>query len=53
MTANSVIKVMIVDDHPLVRVGMATVVNQQSDMMIAAESDGRSAHAGTLPAAPA
>ena len=40
MTANTLIKVMIVDDHPLVRVGMATVVNQQPDMTIAAESDG-------------
>ncbi len=37
---NTVIKVMIVDDHPLVRVGMATVVNQQPDMAIAAEADG-------------
>src|SRR5687767_15435530 len=40
MTTSSVIKVMIVDDHPLVRVGMATVVNQQPDMKIAAEVDG-------------
>jgi DNA-binding NarL/FixJ family response regulator len=40
MTTNTVIKVMIVDDHPLVRVGMATVINQQTDMTIAAESDG-------------
>ena len=40
MTSSSVIKVMIVDDHPLVRVGMATVVNQQRDMTIAAEADG-------------
>jgi two-component system, NarL family, response regulator len=40
MTASSTIKVMIVDDHPLVRVGMATVVNQQPDMKIAAEADG-------------
>jgi two-component system NarL family response regulator len=39
MTALGVIKVMIVDDHPLVRVGMATVVNQQPDMTIAAETD--------------
>jgi two-component system, NarL family, response regulator len=31
---------MIVDDHPLVRVGMATVVNQQPDMTIVAEVDG-------------
>jgi DNA-binding NarL/FixJ family response regulator len=40
MTTSTVIKVMIVDDHPLVRVGMATVVNQQPDMAIAAEADG-------------
>jgi DNA-binding NarL/FixJ family response regulator len=40
MTTSSVIKVMIVDDHPLVRIGMATVVNQQADMTIAAEADG-------------
>jgi DNA-binding NarL/FixJ family response regulator len=33
------IKVMIVDDHPLVRVGMATVINQQSDMTIVADTD--------------
>jgi two-component system, NarL family, response regulator len=39
MTVASLIKVMIVDDHPLVRVGMATVVNQQADMTIAAEAD--------------
>lgn len=40
MTIKPVIRVMIVDDHPLVRVGMATVVNQQSDMTIAAEAEG-------------
>lgn len=40
MTASPVIKVMIVDDHPLVRIGMSTVVNQQADMTIAAEADG-------------
>ena len=39
MTKPSSIEVMIVDDHPLVRVGMATVVNQQSDMTIVAETD--------------
>jgi DNA-binding NarL/FixJ family response regulator len=39
MTALALIKVLIVDDHPLVRVGMATVVNQQHDMTIAAEAD--------------
>lgn len=40
MTVAAIIKVMIVDDHPLVRVGMATVVNQQPDMTIAAEAEG-------------
>lgn len=34
------IKVMIVDDHPLVRVGMATVIGQQRDMSIAGEAEG-------------
>lgn len=34
------IKVMIVDDHPLVRVGMSTVVNQQRDMKIVSVDDG-------------
>lgn len=33
------IKVMIVDDHPLVRVGMATVISQQADMTLVAETD--------------
>ncbi len=31
---------MIVDDHPLVRAGLATVINQQPDMITAAETDG-------------
>jgi two-component system, NarL family, response regulator len=39
MTSTATIKVMVVDDHPLVRIGMATVVNQQPDMTIAAEAD--------------
>ena len=39
MPAPSLIKVMVVDDHPLVRVGIATVVNQQPDMTIAAEAE--------------
>ena len=30
---------MVVDDHPLVRVGIATVVNQQTDMRMVAEAD--------------
>jgi len=40
MTTPPAISVMIVDDHPLVRVGMATVVNQQADMRITAEAEG-------------
>ncbi len=40
MNAVALIKVMVVDDHPLVRVGIATVVNQQPDMTVAAEADG-------------
>lgn len=40
MALPSRIKVMVVDDHPLVRVGIATVVNQQPDMIVAAEADG-------------
>lgn len=40
MTTPATIKVMIVDDHPLVRIGMATVVNQQPDMTITAEAEG-------------
>src|ERR1044071_9619825 len=40
MTANGTLRVMIVDDHPLVRVGMSTVVNQQPDMTIAAVAEG-------------
>jgi DNA-binding NarL/FixJ family response regulator len=39
MKTVALISVMIVDDHPLVRVGMATVVNQQPDMAIVAEAD--------------
>ena len=39
MTTASAIKVMTVDDHPLVRVGIATVVNQQPDMKIVAEAE--------------
>lgn len=37
--AAALINVLIVDDHPLVRVGIATVVNQQPDMRIAAVAD--------------
>ena len=40
MTTSGVIRVMIVDDHPLVRVGISTVVTQQADMMITAVAEG-------------
>ena len=40
MNEGAAIKVMIVDDHPLVRIGMATVNNQHSDMAVVAEADG-------------
>ncbi len=40
MSNGTVINVMIVDDHPLVRVGMTTVVNQQPDMKVVAEAEG-------------
>lgn len=33
------IQVMIVDDHPLVRIGMTTVINQQPDMTVVGESE--------------
>jgi DNA-binding NarL/FixJ family response regulator len=39
MTANAAIRVMIVDDHPLVRIGMATVLSQQPDMTVVAEAE--------------
>lgn len=40
MSSREQIKIMIVDDHPLIRVGMATVVNQQPDMLVAGEAEG-------------
>ncbi len=36
---SAMITVLIVDDHPLVRVGMTTVINQQSDMHIIGTTD--------------
>lgn len=40
MKEMAAIKVMIVDDHPLVRIGMTTVINQHLDMAVVAEADG-------------
>jgi len=34
-----VIRVMLVDDHPVVRDGLANIVNQQKDMRVIAEAD--------------
>jgi two-component system, NarL family, response regulator len=39
MSTSSDIKVMIVDDHPLVRAGLSAVINQERDMHIVAEAD--------------
>jgi DNA-binding NarL/FixJ family response regulator len=33
------IKVMVVDDHPLMRVGVASIVNARSDMTVVAQTD--------------
>jgi len=35
----AVIRVILVDDHPVVRDGMANIVNQQKDMRVVAEAD--------------
>jgi DNA-binding NarL/FixJ family response regulator len=39
MTPPAPISVLVVDDHPLVRIGITTVVNQQADMRIVAEAE--------------
>lgn len=39
MRAESRIRVLIVDDHPLVRIGMATVINQQPDLAVVGEAE--------------
>jgi two-component system, NarL family, response regulator len=41
MTVSNVekIKVMVVDDHPLMRVGVASIVNARSDMTVVAQTD--------------
>lgn len=36
--SNEKIKVMIVDDHPLMRVGVASIVNARSDMAVVAQT---------------
>jgi len=39
MSEAAVIRVILVDDHPVVRDGMANIVNQQKDMRVVAEAD--------------
>ncbi len=38
MSTQQPIKIMIVDDHPVVRIGMKAVINQQTDMSVIAEA---------------
>ncbi|HVM93064.1 MAG TPA: response regulator transcription factor [Terriglobales bacterium] len=39
MTPSGKISVMVVDDHPLVRVGIAAIVNARPDMTVVAQAD--------------
>jgi two-component system NarL family response regulator len=44
MEGDKAIRIMIVDDHPVVREGLAAIINKQSDMAVAAEAgDGKKA----------
>ena len=38
MTAPGKIKIMVVDDHPLMRIGVASIVNASSDMTVVAQT---------------
>ena len=38
MIENGRIRIMIADDHPVVRAGLATLINDQSDMVVIAEA---------------
>jgi two-component system, NarL family, response regulator len=38
MTMNEKIKVMVVDDHPLMRVGVASIINARPDMTVVAQT---------------
>jgi len=39
MSTTAKIKVMVVDDHPLMRVGVASIVNARPDMIVVAQTD--------------
>ena len=44
MSANSPIRILVVDDHPLFRKGVAAILESEADMVVAAEaSHGREA----------
>jgi DNA-binding NarL/FixJ family response regulator len=36
-------KVLVVDDHPIVRMGLASIINQEADLAVCAEADGEHA----------
>lgn len=38
MTSAEKIKVMVVDDHPLMRVGVASIINARPDMAVVAQT---------------
>lgn len=38
MTGSEKIKVMVVDDHPLMRVGVASIINARPDMTVVAQT---------------
>ncbi len=39
MSTDTAIRVILADDHPVVRDGLAAIVNQQKDMRVVAEAD--------------